>query len=201
MAAGGVEELLARLDHWLAFGRRDYYTELLPGASDTMLDAFEARFSLDLPVAYRALMTWRNGQRPGGRRGLQFDRGFLPLERVVEAKDVLDASIDAGFEDPLWWRRGWVPILENANGDHLCIDVKAEDGGTPGQLVSFWHDWDDRSVQYPSVERWLEVFVDTIEAGQWHDEAGAFQPRDDQAWQAHLRRHNPGYPIARRTRR
>jgi hypothetical protein len=47
-----VEDLIARMDRWLAANRADYYAELRPGVSDQALDAFEARFGMG-----------RNGQR------------------------------------------------------------------------------------------------------------------------------------------
>jgi cell wall assembly regulator SMI1 len=48
-----VEPLLGRLERWLAANRPDYYALLRPGATDAELDAFEARFALELPAAFR----------------------------------------------------------------------------------------------------------------------------------------------------
>ena len=40
-----------------------------------------------------------------------------------------------------------------------------EDGGEPGQLVAFWHDWEVRSVKSPSFEVWLRQLADSMEDG------------------------------------
>ena len=68
------------------------------------------------------------------------------------------------FEDPKWWRRGWVPFLSNG-GDHLCLDLIAEDGGSPGQILTFYHDWENRAVEYPNLQAWLTELVESMENG------------------------------------
>lgn len=80
---------------------------------------------------------------------------FSPLEDVADSKAILDGMIGEDFDDRSWWRRGWVPFLSNGAGDHLCLDVDAEGGGSPGQLVAFWHDWERRSIEHSSIESWL----------------------------------------------
>jgi cell wall assembly regulator SMI1 len=192
------ENLIARLDRWLASHRPRYYASLLPGAERTAVEAFESQVGLSLPPTYRALLEWRNGQRPNCFEALQFNWGFLSLESVAGAKHTLDDMLGSDFEDPKWWRAGWVPFLDNGGGDLLCMDMTAEDGGVPGQLSQFWHDEEDRSIEYPSIDRWLQVFVESLEAGIWREEDDMLQPRDDAAWAAFLREHNPGYPVRRK---
>ena len=155
--------LLQRLDRSLAANRPDYYSRLRPGVSDAALDAFETRFSLRLPEAFRLFHKWRDGQEPNDFESIQDNRMFSCLQEIAETKDLLDGMIGYDFDDPRWWRRGWIPFLSNRGGDHLCLDVTAEDGGTPGQLVAFWHDWEDRSVEYASFEHWLRGLVDSME--------------------------------------
>lgn len=129
------------------------------------MDAFEARFSLRLPDSFRSFYRWRDGQESGCYESLQDNRMFSSLGEIAESKDLLDGMIGSDFEDPRWWRRGWIPFLDNGGGDHLCLDVVAEDGGTPGQLVPFWHDWEDRSVKFFSFEDWLRQLADSMESG------------------------------------
>ena len=80
---------------------------------------------------------------------------FVPLEAVAETKEPLDGMIGFDFEDERWWRRGWIPFLSNGGGDHLCLDTDGEGGGKPGQLIAFWHDWEDRAVEWPTFDAWL----------------------------------------------
>jgi cell wall assembly regulator SMI1 len=160
-----VSASIARIDGWLAVNRPDYYGRLRPGATEGALDAFESRFSLRLPESFRSLYHWRDGQQPACSASLQSNRMFSSLDEIAETKGMLDGMIGTDFEDPRWWRRGWVPFLANGGGDHLCLDVAAEDGGTPGQLIAFWHDEERRPVEYTDVESWLRQLADSMESG------------------------------------
>lgn len=157
--------MIERIDHWLATNRPDYYARLRQGATDAALDAFEARFTLRLPGPFRAFYGWRDGQESDCTASLQDNRMFSSLAQIAETKEMFDGMIGWDFEDPRWWRRGWAPFLANGGGDHLCLDVAAEDGGEPGQLVVFWHDWENRAVKFPDFEAWLGQLADSMEDG------------------------------------
>jgi cell wall assembly regulator SMI1 len=157
--------LIERLDRRLATDRPDYYAQLQPGVTDEALDAFQARFGLVLPGMFRALYKWRNGQRPECLRSLQGNRMFTSLEEIAGSKEELDGMIGLDFEDPRWWRPGWIPFLHNGGGDHLCLDLAAVDGGKPGQLIAFWHDWEVRSVESGSLGEWLSTLVESMDDG------------------------------------
>ena len=107
--------LIGRMDRWLASNRPDYSALLQPGATDAKLAAFEARLSLSLPEPFRQLYRWRNGQDPGSSDPLQFNRTFSTLEEVASTKQELDSMIGSDFEDPRYWRRGWVPFLHGCH--------------------------------------------------------------------------------------
>ncbi len=163
--AGPVSGLLARLDEWLSANRPDYYGKLLLGASSADLDACEKEFQLQLPSGFRELYQWRNGQDQNCSASLQYNWMFSGLEDLSDSKETLDGMIGFDFEDPKWWRRGWIPFLSNGGGDHLCVDLTAEDGGTPGQLLTFYHDSKRRPVEFSSLHAWLTGLVDSMENG------------------------------------
>jgi cell wall assembly regulator SMI1 len=158
-----ISHLIERVEKWLRANRADYFSQLQPGASKQDLDAFETRFNVRLPTDFRELYQWRNGQ--SGYANLQFNRMFLPLEEIASTKEMLDGMIGTDFDSPDWWRQGWVPFLANGGGDHLCIDLGAEDGGAPGQLRAFWHADEDRPVEYPNLEAWLAELVESMQNG------------------------------------
>jgi cell wall assembly regulator SMI1 len=160
-----VDTLIARMDRWLAAQRPDYYALLRPGATDAQLDAFEAKFTLRLPIAFRQFYRWRDGQNPMSFLPLQMNRTFSTLEAIAHTKELLDDMIDSDFDKPTYWRRGWVPFLHNGGGSHLCLDLAAEDGGVPGQLIGFWKADQDRPIEFPSVEAWLATLVSSMEDG------------------------------------
>lgn len=162
---GPVSDLLARLDKWISANRPDYYGKLLRGAPPADLEAFEKKFQMQLPSGFRELYQWRNGQDPNCSASLQYNWMFSRLEDISDTKETLDGMIGFDFEDPKWWRRRWIPLLSNGGGDHLCLDLAAEDGGTPGQLLIFYHDSKRRPVEYPSFDAWLSELVDSMENG------------------------------------
>src|ERR1051326_3495202 len=109
-----VEALLGRMDRWLAANRPEFYTHLLPGVTAAHLDAFEARFSLGLPTAFRQLYHWRNGHDQHRSESLVHNFMFSSLEDIARHKELLDDLIGSDFEDLRWWRRSWVPFLERS---------------------------------------------------------------------------------------
>lgn len=154
------------IDRWLAAHRPGYYAQLQPGVDAVALDAFESRFSLRLPAAFRELYQWRNGQDSASYDALLINRTLMNLQDIADAKALLDDMIDSDFDDPRYWRRDWVPFLHNGGGSYLCVDVRAEDGGTPGHLIGFWKANKDRPVEHPSVEAWLNSLANTMERGE-----------------------------------
>jgi cell wall assembly regulator SMI1 len=171
-----VAKLIERLDRGLATKQADYYRQLQTGVTDEDLNNFEKRFGLNLPQSFRSLYKWRNGQRSDCYKSIEDNRMFSSLEEIVETKEMLDGMIGFDFEDLSWWRRGWVPFLSNGGGDHLCLDLTAEDGGHPGQVIAFWHDWEDRSVEYTGFDQWLEQLVEKVEKG-----SSPGEPFDDES--------------------
>jgi cell wall assembly regulator SMI1 len=162
-----IAELLGELDCWLQEHRPEYYAKLQPGTSTANLDRFEEEFSLKLPASFRMLYQWRNGQHPDCFASLEDNRMFMPLEEIADTKRLLDGMIGKDFEDPNWWRQEWVPFLANGGGDHLCIDISTVDGELPAKVVTFWHDWEDRAVEHPSLKVWLNRLVGAMRDGTY----------------------------------
>ncbi len=153
------EELVQHLDAELSASRPDYYSRLQPGASEEQLDALESVLPQGLPGAFRSLYRWKNGQPEYPFESLYGNRSFLSLEEIGEIKQMLDGMIGYDFDDPKYWRRGWVPFLHNGGGSYLCLDLLAEDGGDPGQLIAFWKQDSDRPIEYPDLRAWIQAVI------------------------------------------
>jgi cell wall assembly regulator SMI1 len=160
-----VPDLIDRMDRWLRANRPDYYARLRPGVDDARLDEFERQFGVTLPEAFRLLYKWRDGQDAMFSQSLVDGFSFEPLDEAARTKALLDGMIGFDFEDPKWWRRGWIPFLHNGGGDFMCLDLAAEDGGTPGHLLTFWHDDPRRAVRADSMTAWLTDLVESMEGG------------------------------------
>jgi cell wall assembly regulator SMI1 len=154
-----VKSLIEELDKHLATNRPELYTTLRPSADEAGLDALQAILPVRLPPLFHALYQWRDGQVQDTRERFWDVWFLLPLEEVCRCKEMLDAMIGHDFERPDWWCRGWVPFLGNRNGDHVCLDLTAETGGAPGQLLNFWHDWEDRGLTSFDLEWWVQGLI------------------------------------------
>jgi cell wall assembly regulator SMI1 len=191
-----MDTLIARLDRWLKEHRPAYYAALQPGRSEHRLREFEQGIGFRVPDTFKELYVWKNGQDPKCFAALQHNRMFMSLEVVLDRHRMMNELLAGGeFDDEMWWSPKWVPYLDNGGGDHQCIDMGGEFGGIEGQVIGFWHDWESRDIEYPSLEKWLEVFVTSLEAGLWHDTGGDLHPIDEDKWDEFLGEMNPGFPI------
>jgi len=149
-----------------------------------------------MPDAFKELYAWRDGQNPGFFDALQLNRMFMNIEDVLDRHRMMNDLLEGGeFDQGMWWSPQWVPFLHNGSGDHLCIDMGGAFAGTEGQIINFWHDWESRNIVYPSLEKWLETFVPSLEAGLWQEEGGDLHPIDVDEWKTFSGKMNPGYPI------
>jgi cell wall assembly regulator SMI1 len=120
-----------------------------------------------LPMEFRQVYHWRDGQDLNLLgEALVHNHMFIPLSASASTKKLLDGMIGADFDDPAWWRQGWVPFTESFGGDYYCLDLEAKDGGTRGQIIDFWHDEATRNVLAPSLVDWFRDLVTTMEEGR-----------------------------------
>jgi cell wall assembly regulator SMI1 len=187
-----AEELVARLDRWMQKNRPQFLAGLPEGATPAELKELEEHVGKTLPEALKVFLAWKGESR--GRLVRNF--GTMSVEQILGERqglnDLLDAE-DGDFDLPSWWRKDWVPFLENGAGDFRCVDLGGAFGGVPGQVLEYWHDYDNRTIQYPSFVTWLSVFVETLEAGLWDGDEKTWDV-DEKGLKAAQHRACPGYP-------
>lgn len=178
-----TENVIDRLDRWLAEHRPAYCACLRPGLTDAQVDDLEQFVGYKFPEAFRAFYRWRDGQH-SDREPFMFNRTFMSSENVRRIWEMMTEMQEGGeWDEPQWWCRGWVPFLENGAGSNLCLDMHGSFTGNPGQVIEFWNrDW-DRPVVANSFVSWLGWFVASLEAGEWwlHPQNGNFEPVDSNA--------------------
>lgn len=155
---------IEQIDAWLRRHRSNYYATLQPGVSERDLVAFEHEFGVVLPSAVRALYTWRNGQADECYDNLVDNWMFPSLQSSADHKRTLDEMIGYDFETHAWWRREWVPFLDNGGGNCLCVDLTKSGAG---QVIVFWHDDADRPVESASTADWLRDLSKSMESGAY----------------------------------
>ncbi len=189
--------LIERLDSWLKVHRPGFYEKLQPGLSDRELAEFETRLGFELPETFKDLYSWKNGQSPDCMAGFQFNYSLMRLADIESTREILREN-KSSHKEPDWWDEKWIPILDNGGGDNLCVDMAGSSPeGTPGQIITFWHDWEVRSIQYPKLETLLSLFVESLEKNMWIEKGNDFHPRDDDNWSEFVDRALPRYPMDR----
>jgi cell wall assembly regulator SMI1 len=167
-----------RIHSWLGQHAPAVLASLNAGATEEQLGAAEKALGVTFPADVRETYRLHDGQGDDSPVFL-YGREWLSLERMLDEwrvwKDLLDGgefegntvNAPAGVQ-AVWWHPAWIPLTYNGGGDHHCLDLAPAPGGKVGQVVSMWHDYDDRSRLAWSFAEWLEAFADHLEEGRWH---------------------------------
>jgi cell wall assembly regulator SMI1 len=158
-----------------------------PPATDDEVKAAETELGRSLPEDLKAFYTLHNGIATDVFPScVGFDSmGFTPLslEQIVEEWRLWKDNSDAGeFADskakakpgirPEWWNDAWVPFASNGGGDCQCVDLAPAQGGSIGQVISIWHDMDERRLLAPSFVEFLEQIARGLESGRYKFKPG-----------------------------
>ena len=191
-------DLLSRLDAWLSQNRAEFYRTLSPGVAAEALAQWEretmaapsagkapADWFRVLPQTFRDLYLWKNGQSTQ-EVGFVDRFCFLPL-----------ATCGVGLPIP-----GVITFLDSESWrDTIGIDMlgilEGPEGRKPGQIISLCGDDMTGVVEYPSLEKWLEVLVTALEEGRAYtlDEPNARPPAPFGLSEPEVqKRLCPGYP-------
>ena len=90
---------------------------------------------------------------------------FSRLEGPSDSKETVVGMIGFDFEDPKWWRLGWIPFLSNGGGEHLWAGFDRRGWGCSRSTPRFYLDCEKRAVKYPSFEACLTALVESMENG------------------------------------
>ncbi|HLJ97345.1 MAG TPA: SMI1/KNR4 family protein [Gemmataceae bacterium] len=177
-----METLWRRLESWIRENAPEILATLQPGATTEELQQAEDELRVALPKSVRDFYRIHNGQATDkyGFTAQMFLYGWqVPnLKRVVHQwkgwKEVLErgafqgvrSTPDKGVRND-WWNVKWIPVTQNASGDHLCIDLAPAKGGAVGQMISVWHDAPERSIVGASFQEWVERFATGLEKGAY----------------------------------
>jgi cell wall assembly regulator SMI1 len=168
-----MKNVWQRLDLWLFHHAPDIGKTLNESATEEEITRLETGIGLTLPDDLRASLAVHNGQHADFYpRALVEQWELLSVERMLEEWLFLKDFYDAGefaentvnADEHLakeWWSPAWLPITDNHNGDHHCVDLTP--GPTYGNILIFWHDYERRKIESTSFAAWLEKFADDLE--------------------------------------
>jgi cell wall assembly regulator SMI1 len=164
---GDFQNLLARLETWLARHRRRFLKGLCPGAGGAELAALEKQLGIAVPPELRLLLGWHDGQSDDFIGKFEENWQLMSATAIAAAKQELDAGTAT-----TGWQKSWVPFLDNDAGDYVCLDTALVD--VP--VREFWLGKSDHPIVATSLYVWLQDFVDQVEQGKYREEPerGAF---------------------------
>jgi cell wall assembly regulator SMI1 len=169
-----INDSWQRIEIWLGQNAPDILKTLNNGATNEQIKGLEAQLGLTLPDDLKESLTTHDGQHADFYpRTLLEQWELLSVERMLEQwlflKDFYDtgefAANEVSADEPLakeWWHPNWLPISDNHNGDHHCIDLTP--GSSYGNILIFWHDYERRKIEARAFSMWLEKFAGELEA-------------------------------------
>ena len=170
-----LQDLLVRLERWLAAHRPRLLQNLRPGANEAELHMLQARLGRELPAELRTLLAWHNGQNEEFAGRFEEDWLLMSTEEIAAAREELDQGA-VGNGEGNGWKPEWIPFLDDDAGNYLFLDTSQ-----PAPSVrAYWLDLDRQPQAAVSLTAWLEDFVSAVEAGQYEEdpERGTFLRRN-----------------------
>ncbi|MCJ8313914.1 MAG: SMI1/KNR4 family protein [Saccharospirillaceae bacterium] len=105
------------------------------------------------PVELLAVLKWHNGQVWNSEFSPENNRRLMSSKEIIETISFyIDPMSD--FLEP--WDKSWIPILTNDSSDYLVYVTKGID---KGKLIGYWHNDEDRIVEYKSLNEWANELI------------------------------------------
>lgn len=205
-SAPPIGESFARILRWADFNLPLLRASLRPPASESEIDAFEALIGRTLPQDVRDLYRLADGQIPFQfYPGIFLSLPFNPLGVVTRdwrfAVDAIQhtesntdeflSSFPPGAVRALHYNTAWVPISDDAGGNHLAIDLDPGPAGNVGQLIITGTDEQERVRVAPSLGVFLHWAAGEMEAGNFAPARSEERPMSD----ADRERFSAGLPV------
>lgn len=183
---GTIRDSWGRIEASLRNSLPDEY--LPEGASDAQIARAERHLGVHFPKELRELYQVHDGSNAiwlceGGflmplELASKYKNKRLVVPSVVKVWSRWDEMVKEGrFADlksvpsaPVkadWWNPKWIPIADNQEGDHICIDMDPAKGGTIGQVFDFWHEKGARELLAENIAEWLLSVAKDLEDGKF----------------------------------
>ena len=165
-----------KLEQWILTNAPELHETLQAGASNQKIAQLEQQLGVTLPEDYKTFLNLCDGQSDesaagfyGGKLlsvqsvGSKWDRRKKQLDN--NAFEGIDSEPDKGVRDD-WWNPRWIPFTHDEGGNHLCLDLEPTNGGTIGQVITWWYASSDRGLRFPNFTARLESVLNGIQAGE-----------------------------------
>ncbi|MGF1489412.1 MAG: SMI1/KNR4 family protein [Prochloraceae cyanobacterium] len=168
-----------RIEAWLKINAPEILNSLQSGASEQEIEETEAILGVEFPAYFKASYLIHNGLEKADYWIVGLD--LLSLEEILEEwqelKDCLDegdfdderlicdCQLDRVIKTDYWWNYKWIPVTKDNAGNYYCLDLDPDINGNYGQIITFWHDSNDRELIAVNFRSWLEKIAADLENG------------------------------------
>ncbi|PHR69325.1 MAG: molybdenum cofactor biosynthesis protein MoeA [Arcobacter sp.] len=166
-----------RFKEWLRANYKEGLDDLNPPASNEEIKELSDTLGLVLPNDLICLLKIHNGQK--GEAAWLFDsQEFLSTHGIIDAWNNWNrfsqtntfpqkpAISDEGIKDVLWNKK-WIPFSSNGSGDHYCIDLDPTSSGISAQIITLWHDYEERELVSLSLKDWFNDYLEQLFSGDF----------------------------------
>jgi cell wall assembly regulator SMI1 len=171
-----VTEIWTKLEEWLRVNAPELRATMQKGASEKQIATLEVYLGVTLPNDYREFLKLCNGQTEEAEfgffngellstKGIKFQWGIWKRLLDEGSFDTSKSKPDPGIRND-WWNPRWIPFTHDGGGNHRCLDLQPSDEGTVGQVITMWHDSQERELIFPHFTAWLEHVLEGLESGQ-----------------------------------
>ena len=152
-----------------------FQPNLFNGATEAELQAAEETMHITLSEDFKNFYRVFNGQDEYA--DALFDTFFLcSLKQILYFWDAfkfnegaflqITAEPEPGIKN-VWGSAQWVPFAATADGHCLCLDFAPAEGGTAGQVITFWYNSPERELVAPSFKAFITDYVANIKNGTY----------------------------------
>lgn len=164
-----------RIIMYLKENNSELIATIQSGAEDKDILLLNSTFGKDLPKDFIDFYKIHNGQESYSL-GLIDDEELLNTERILDEWNIWNNLLKGGSLDfpsnpntgikNNWFNPLWIPITYDGAGNHYCLDLDPSPEGIYGQVIRFWHDDSERTVEATSFGEWIDKFVIDLESNK-----------------------------------
>lgn len=138
--------------------------QLAPGADEEAIQRAEAEMGISFPESLKNVYRKNNGEKDSFICGVLLGFSLYSLDQMVQAwkdwqavkkslseedlKDIEEfaTSVPEGHIKKNYINAKWIPICDDAGGNHIGVDLDPDTEGKVGQIITFGRDEDEKIV-------------------------------------------------------
>ncbi len=167
-----MEELWTRIKQRLAMSNPALLATLAAGASSAEIEAVQRAINVSQDDLFASLEQV-NGQISSDgafyERFVLFSASEIAANYALMNEEVVSDLVESGVDldegesvgpvKPQIWSAAWIPFAGDG-GNFLCLDTDPDEGGSVGQVFSWWRDGAANTWLTVSYRAWLESVAD-----------------------------------------